>query len=212
MAQQTTNLELVVYNYIRNQYESKFNRVNVPLPLKYLIVSFSKEIFGSKLLTLKEDMGFVQLLLTKLSNIQRLNLLFTASDSQIGTYKIVKHTNEFTASDFHSKCDNKNGPTVTIIKGKFGNIFGAYTTVSSTSLRQLQLESGYIDKDAFLFLIRSSNELEQKECPKMIVQSSGSLCAYYLSPDYGPIFAESIVSASWIMKCGVLDYEVWRVG
>ncbi len=142
------SLELIVWHFIRNKYENKSNQINVPMPLKYLIVSFSKQIIGSQLLTVKEDIDFVQLLIKKVSNMKRFNLLMRATKDG------------FTAKTFHNKCDNKNGPTITIVKSQFGNIFGAYTTVPWTS--KLGLKA---DKDAFLFLIRSSHHLEQKECP-----------------------------------------------
>eukprot|EP01084_Bolivina_argentea_P074427 135026_1 len=94
------HLELIIWHYIRNEYENKFNKVNVPIALKRLLVSFSKHIIGSKLMTLKEDIDFIQLLLTKTSNIKRFNLLFRASE------------HEFKAKEFHNKCDN-NGSTIT---------------------------------------------------------------------------------------------------
>eukprot|EP01084_Bolivina_argentea_P140209 246568_1 len=141
------DLELIISYYIRNEYENKFERINVPIPLKYLITSFAKHTIGSKLLTLKEDMDFVQSLLAKISNIKRFNLLFRATE------------HGFKAKDFHNKCDN-DGQTITIIKSNFGNIFGGYTTVPWTSK-----EGCHKDIDAFLFLIHSSNDLEQKECP-----------------------------------------------
>eukprot|EP01084_Bolivina_argentea_P140207 246565_1 len=88
----SVDLELIIWYYIRNEYENKFNQINIPLQLKYLIVSFSKYIIGSKLLTFKEDIEFVQLLVNKMSNIKRFNLLFRGSE------------NGFKSKDFHNKC------------------------------------------------------------------------------------------------------------
>ncbi len=187
------NLEVIVWRFIRNEYENKFNRVNVPMPLKYLIVSFSKHIIGSKLLTSKEDMVFVQLLLNKISNIKRFNLLFCALD------------NEFKVKAFHNKCDNKNGATVTIIQSNFGNVFGGYTTVPWKSSGNLTE-----DKKSFLFLIRSSNTLQQKQCPLLFDINNeselGSRAVWHHS-DMGPSFGCSdisirdncnIVGSSWL--------------
>eukprot|EP01084_Bolivina_argentea_P030187 55972_1 len=138
MSSTTTVSELIVWYYIRKEYENKFNAINIPMALKYLIVSFSKHIIGSKLLTFKEDIEFTELLLSKISNIKRFNLLFRASE------------NGFKAKDFHNQCDNY-GSTITIIKSNFGNIFGGYTNISWTSSRWISSAS---DLNAFLFLIR----------------------------------------------------------
>ncbi len=148
MSIKQVNIELVVLNYVRNQYENKYNRINVPVPLKYLITSFVKHIIGSTLLTLKEDIDFVQLLMTRIPNMKKFDLLFRASQ------------HGFKATDFHNKCDNNKGATITIIKSNFGNIFGGYTTVPWASIGRC-----HNDKNAFVFLIRSSDESEQKECP-----------------------------------------------
>ena len=169
-ASKAVDLELIVWNYVRNEYETKFNQINVPMPLKYLIVSLSKQIIGSKLLTVKEDIDFVKLLLTKISKIKRFNLLLRATKDG------------FQAKDFHNKCDKKNGQTITIIKSNFGNIFGGSITVPWTS------DWGFHkDKDAFLFLIRSSNELEQKECPFMfeVKENQVHIMDLYLVMIYG---------------------------
>eukprot|EP01084_Bolivina_argentea_P268907 456878_1 len=73
-------LELVIWFYVRNHYEDKFNKINIAIPLKYLMLQFSKRIIDSKLLTNKEDMSFVQLLSSKISNIKHFKLLFRASE------------------------------------------------------------------------------------------------------------------------------------
>eukprot|EP01084_Bolivina_argentea_P030188 55974_1 len=146
----TTESELVVFYYIRNEYESKFNKITVPMALKYLIVSFSNRIIGSKLLTTQEDSDFVQLLQNKIPIIGRFNLLFRASE------------NGFKAKDFHNQCDNY-GSTITIIKSNFGNIFGGYTNIPWTSA-WTEL-SHYADPNSFLFLIRANKEKNQNNCP-----------------------------------------------
>ena len=48
------------------------------------------------------------------------------------------------------------------------------------------------DKDAFLFHIRSSNELEQKECPFMFEVEDETDEAVYHGPYYGPSFGSDI--------------------
>ncbi len=175
-ASQTEDLELIMWYYIRNEYENKFLKINVPNPLKYLMLSFSKRIIGSKLLTVKEDMEFTKLFLTKIpTTIKRVSLLFRATEDG------------FKAKDFHNKCDGKTGATVIIIQSNFGNIFGGYTTVPWTSVKGWQK-----DKNAFLFLVRSSNDLMQKQCPLLFnIKEDQSDFAVLHRPDYGPIFGRS---------------------
>eukprot|EP01084_Bolivina_argentea_P306940 530475_1 len=106
-------MELIVWYYIRNHYEGKFNRMNVALPLKYLILHFSKYIVGSTLFTHEEDIDFVKVLSSKISNIKQFTLLFKASE------------HKYLASKFHELCDGKRS-TICIVKSNFGNVFGGY--------------------------------------------------------------------------------------
>eukprot|EP01084_Bolivina_argentea_P256830 432575_1 len=112
----TDAFELIVWYYVRNQYEDKFNKIDFPMALKYLMLQFSKIIIGSKLLTTKEDMSFVQILSSKILNIKQFKLLFRASE------------NGYLASTFHTLCDGKV-PTICIVKSDNGNIFGGYTSI-----------------------------------------------------------------------------------
>ncbi len=176
MSAKQVNYEMIVCNFTRNEYENKFNRVNVPMPLKYLIVAFSKPIIGSNILTLKEDTDFVKSVLTRIPNMKRFHLLFRASD------------HGFQAKDFHQKCDNKNGASITIIKSNWQNIFGGYTTVPWTSDGPGRAGMK-TDQDAFLFLIRSSNDLQQKECPLLFdIKQDKAEYAVRHHPNFGPRF------------------------
>ena len=114
-------MELIVWNYIRKQYEQRYG-MNVPLALKHLIKQFGNRIIGCNMLTLNEDLDFYNCLSTKLSDIkqQRIKLIYRASE------------HDFTSKSFHNAC-NGHGPTLTIIKRKYGNIFGGYTSVSWSS-------------------------------------------------------------------------------
>ena len=115
MSDRSNSLELIVWHFVRREYEDRWNRSNVPMALKYLIKAFSNKIIGSKRMTIKEDLDFVQLLRTsKLPNIARFKLLFRASE------------NDFSATMFHQKCNDKQ-PTLTIIESNHGHIFGGYT-------------------------------------------------------------------------------------
>lgn len=53
----------------------------------------------------------------------------------------------FRASDFHRVCDSR-GPTITLIKSEFNNIFGAFTSLSFKSPDEMTAEP---DPSAFLF-------------------------------------------------------------
>ena len=141
-----TDVELVLFHFIRNHYEAKYNNF-VPMALKYLTLKFSNRIIGYKSLTIKQDMEFFNLLSTKLSQIRRFNLLFRASE------------HEYSASKFHEYCDNKPG-TITIIKNNHGHIFGGYTSKSWTSQNR-----DIKDENAFLFLIRSDDKSIKHKCP-----------------------------------------------
>eukprot|EP01084_Bolivina_argentea_P103950 186174_1 len=164
-------LELIVWYYVRSHYENKFNKINIPMPLKYLILNFSKYIIGSTLLTNKEDMNFVKLLSSKISNIKHFKLLFRASE------------HEYLASKFHGLCDGK-APTICIVKSNFGNIFGGYTSIGWKSLYR---RTGAMDDKTFLFLIRSSNETQQKQCPVIYKSKCKGFSIVYFE-NYGPTF------------------------
>ena len=170
------SLELIVWCYIRKEYEIRGIRNTVPAALKYLIKLFSKQIIGSNMLSNKEDLDFIQLLsATKLPNIlkNKFKLLYRASE------------NNYSSSKFHELCDG-HGPTITIIRSNFDNIFGGYTNVK---WKPLQIkESWGADKNAFLFLIRSNDS--KVEHPKLfnIIQKQFAVCHSNKERKCGPAF------------------------
>ena len=109
------HLELVISNYVRNNYEDKYNQAHIPIALKYIIMKFSEKIIPSKLLTMPQDFCFFELLKLELQNIKHFQLLFRASDHD---YSIKK---------FHTQCVDK-GATILICKNNHGNIYGGYTS------------------------------------------------------------------------------------
>eukprot|EP01084_Bolivina_argentea_P103946 186168_1 len=166
----STNMELVVWYFVRREYEHKFDQIDIPMALKYLIRNFSNPIIGSKLITIKEDLYFIELLLTKLSNIYKFNLLYRASE------------NEYLANKFHELCDGY-GPTITIIKSNYGHIFGGYTIKKWTS------NTGYVkDENAFLFLIRSSDS--SQKCPILFELTGDPEWAVRHQNNRGPKFGQ----------------------
>ena len=85
----------------------------------------------------------------------KFELIFTAS------------INGDNAKDFHKFCDGK-GPTVTIVKGKNGHIFGGYVTVPFSSDGQ----SHYDDK-AFLFSLTNMKKFPIKIKEQAVCHLSG---------------------------------------
>ena len=157
------DLELIISNYVRSEYENKYNKQYVPTTLKCIMMKYSDRIIGCRLLTMKQDLDFfIKLSQMKLKRIRKLDLLFRASDHDYSAFK------------FHELCDDQ-GATVTIIKTDHGNIFGGYTSESWTGFRHW-----VNDKNAFLFLIKSDDELIDKKCPLLFdIKKNGSSSAGY---------------------------------
>ena len=145
---ETRELEMIVSNYVRNQYEQKYKEaMYVPMVLKYIMMKFSRTLIGCQLLSHQQEIEFFYLLKKKLPNMHRIEFLFKASE------------HKYSPGKFHEFCDNK-GATLTIIKSEKGNIFGGYTSKSlSSEYRQL------MDSEAFVFLIKSDDDELNKKCP-----------------------------------------------
>ena len=168
---QPSDLELVTFHYIRNNYEKQFKQT-VPMALKYLTLQFSNRIIGCTLLTIKQDIEFFKLLSTRLKSIRRCAFLFRASD------------NEYSAAKFHDVCDK--GGTITIIKSNWGNIFGGYTSKSWTADGQFFKK----DENAFLFLIQSNDDTVKDKCPLLLKLNEESVdwaicCNRSSGPSFG---------------------------
>ena len=89
--------------------------------------------------------------------------LFKQLNNWINPSKSLQFQLIFTASingdgcnNFHKNCDGK-GPTVTIVKGKNGYIFGGYVTVPFSSDRQ-----SHYDENAFLFSLTNMKKFPIK--------------------------------------------------
>eukprot|EP01084_Bolivina_argentea_P130129 229745_1 len=139
MSQDTTTIELIVCYFVRTMYEEQFDQINIPSALKQIIINYTRKIIVSSIITLKEDVYFMQLLSTKLTTCAQFKLLYTAS------------TYNYSAKTFHEMCDER-GPTICIIKNNCGNVFGGYASVKWSSIQGTKQ-----DPNAFLFLIRSTN-------------------------------------------------------
>ena len=77
------------------------------------------------------------------------------------------------ARNFHEKCDNK-GPTLTLCKGKDGNIFGGYTEAEWDSKGR----HPKYDKNAFIFSVTKNKKFNSKNYENSIE----------CNPDLGPVF------------------------
>mmetsp|Transcript_12077 Transcript_12077/g.18622 ORF Transcript_12077/g.18622 Transcript_12077/m.18622 type:complete len:746 (+) Transcript_12077:170-2407(+) len=97
----------------------------------------------------------------------------------------------FRAEDFHELCDGQ-GPTVTIIKDRTGNIFGGYLDKSWNSY-----EGWLGSENAFLFLLCSNSNNSSSQITtttthpvKMKIRDDSTGFAVYCAPDHGPTFGE----------------------
>eukprot|EP00483_Globobulimina_turgida_P006419 UN06429 len=127
---------------------------SIPIAREYVVWGYIREqieeFIGSNMLTLSEEMQFIELLSkTKIKdiNVKDIVLLYRGSE------------NKYSAHKFHELCNGK-APTLVIVQSDFGNIFGGYTTVK---WRSNPGKDGGKDLNAFLFLIRSS--IETQKCP-----------------------------------------------
>ena len=77
------------------------------------------------------------------------------------------------ARNFHEKCDNK-GPTLTLCKGKDGNIFGGYTEAEWDSKGR----HPKYDKNAFIFSVTKNKKFNSKNYENSIE----------CNPNFGPVF------------------------
>lgn len=180
----TNIIKLVVWYYTRENFESKYSKRLVPVELKHQIANFSKRFVTSCILTRKENLKFTELLVSKFNLIKSLKLLYRASE------------NSYCVKKFHKLCDNK-GATITIIQSNFGNVFGGYTRYSWTSPASGHTRTR--DEKAFLFLIRSNDNLLNSQCP-ITMSSKGDLIrgAIGCASNRGPWFGCDIVITS---KC-----------
>ena len=171
----TFDLELVTANYVRNNYEKQQNK-HIPVVLQYLITRFANKIIGGKIISFKQDSELFRLLQPVLSNIRKCQLLFRASD------------HNYSADKFHSLCNNK-GPTITIIKSNYRNIYGGYTSRSWGWELMTSIGSWGWDPDAFLFLIKSDDQTLVNKCPIMFkIKQYQQFYAVFSRRPYGPSF------------------------
>ena len=169
-------LELVVCCYTRNNYEKKSDKIYVPMALKYLMIKFFKQVINSKFSTWTPDLNFLRLFQTKLPLLTQFQLLYRASDHYCSAKK------------FHELCDNK-GATVTLIKSNHGNIYGGYTSKAWTG--SSWRSTVHTDNNAFVFLIKSDDDLKDSQCPMIFpIKEGKERGAIKQTQIFGPIFGQ----------------------
>jgi len=122
--------------------------------------------------TILDETKFEQLMnLCHMSN-QQWKLIYRASESN------------FSAADFHSKCDGTPN-TLTIIKSENSNVFGGFTGSSWSS------NDGFKeDPHAFIF------SLINQEDDGVLIKCSDSANAIYCHSNYGPCFGNDDLKIS----------------
>jgi len=126
-----------------------------------------KLIIDSKILKPKEKKQLIKWLPSKDRN-KRWKLLFRAS----------KHG--FGGPQFHTKCDNKGGPTVCVIASTMNHVFGGYTTVPWTSSNNYASDS-----NSWIYLVRAGKNITPKSGKWKVTQTQYSV---YHNSSYGPSF------------------------
>ena len=231
-------IELLVFNFIRKQYENKY-KGDIPQPLKYLIILYCQKFISCKLLNFIEEIEFYKLLLNQLgSYIKSFKLLHRGSD------------NGFSAWSYHEDCDGENNKQqIVIIKSNHGNLFGGYQSVALIATQKEMFE--YIpDPKAFLYLIKSHDKNINQYCPLLFkikpnkihyavgyckrsgpifgvgmdiqiapIHNTSLLQTYYLDEQYEEILkidqlcgGNDIINSCWFeWKFDLVEYEVYKV-
>jgi len=148
--------------------EAKINILNSPddrysiIPFKIIISNVTSFFFiNSSNLTRNEGISLTQML----NNQPEAKLIYRAS------------RDGFSASSFHSKCDNYSN-TVTIFKTLSNSVFGGFTSAKWTS------SQGYTyDSNAFIFSLRRSGNSNKERFN--VTQPS---FAIYGGSSHGPVF------------------------
>ena len=181
-----SEMELAACCWIRVNIECHFS---IPFVIKSLVGKFVKNTFiKSNILSWNDDMKLGNLLQNQLSktnkfiNIKSCNLLFRGSDY------------EFSADEFHKKCDNDNDnyKTIVIVESTFGNKFGGYTSKSWKN-NTSSLNFYKKDSSAFLFLLSHHQKEEQNKCPLVFeIKPQEAEFAIYCVPSWDPTFGDGL--------------------
>ena len=182
----TKQQEFVVFHWIRTQIEIYHTNFNVPISLKYLIQQFAEKCIASNILTIKQDLILIDVLITKkliqyTDNYCNFKLLYRASENNFKCLKF--HTS------FDNETINKSLGNITIVETKYKNIFVGY---ASQSWNKGESHGWIKDEQAFLSLIRSNKHEVQSKLPLIFDLKPGhEEHALYCHYSFGPIFGKS---------------------
>ena len=142
----TGDVWMVVLHYIRINYEEKPGSRRVPLAISHLAWKFANKVIDSKLLTLAEDVKFINKVTEAIPKFEKL----------IGFKKIYTASHhDFSAAKYHKYVDGKND-TITIIKSNWGRKFGGY---ASAALKKGTDDGIILDPDSFVFAIGDVHDI-----------------------------------------------------
>ena len=164
--------ELLVDGYMRNNS----NSISVfPASVKDSCFAFSNSSINTKILTFDEE-SMLNDILTKQLKEKKVGykLLFRASE------------HEYSAAKYHELCDDIPSILV-IIQNEHKHIFGGYCSISLQEKHSRDHYKG--DKNAFLYLLRSSNP--DASIPKIYEvkpNANGFNMAIWYSKKKGPCF------------------------
>lgn len=164
---------------------------------------------------------------------------FLPQQSQQSEWKLLFCASEhnFSAGEFHRCCDNKESPTVVIVKvDGSGDIFGGYTEAKWDSSYQYKA-----DPNAFVFYLRRNNAINNSNSipAKFPMIHANGANAVYCRPENGPTFGDanhilisnscnvnntshfycytgcfntqSIGQRNQIIQCKIKEYQVWQL-
>lgn len=170
VADNTTNIKMVVHNWIR--YNKKTKK-DIPSVVVSIIVSFCQILFWiSNILSIEEDW--------KLAYLMDQQLEF-----RIKSYKSIFRSSDYDYSHpaFHQICGrDRDFPNLVIIKDKYGGIFGGFTSKS------WKTDGFIVDPTAFLVMIRSDKPYAQRRVPLVFKLKEKGESAIFSTGSWGPTF------------------------
>ena len=178
-------LGIVISYFFRTSIEPKNDnktKAIFPIEVEQLIEDFAIKLIGCAFLTDAEESAFIQLLSTKLPNMQQkeFELIYTASE------------NDFSGNKFYKAMEHREwqspDPTITILENEFGNIFGGYTSIRWA----WSVASGryHTDPTAFLFTIRQLQSGKEDQMRIIELKDAAGHQAVYHNACYGPVFGD----------------------
>eukprot|EP01084_Bolivina_argentea_P225225 380673_1 len=138
-------MQMCIWGYLRENIEDEFKYLIIPNEIKLVLLKYTGNLLIDSLILTNEEKYTIQSLLNKKWNTEfiEFNLVWRGSRDGFG------------CSSFYSNCNVTN--TLCVIEATQNdttNVFGGYTQLKWDSLKNNEYGK---DKNAFLFLIRSSS-------------------------------------------------------